>query len=1002
MENRARNDRPPACPGVGLADRHSTPALENADIATANEVLAAIARVQSVFISGEGAEREAFDDLLETVLRLTKSEYGFIGEVLQDAGRPYLKTWAITDISWNAQTREFYETNVASGLEFRNLDTLFGYSLKTGDRVIANTPVEHAAVGGLPPGHPPLNAYAGIPLHSHGEFVALLGLANRPDGYTDAALKDISPLLQTIGDIIYARRTSSDRDNVLQRLAESERRFSLAIAGMTAGIWEVDLVNDELFTSNRLLEIIGRPPSAEDRGTYARDGLDLLLSRIHPDDRTRVHEALQHAWTTCEPLEIAYRFQHADGHYLHLHVRGQAEQDMSGCAIRMAGSAEDITEKMRLVDVEERTRARLAAVTELSGIGSWEVDLLTGAVEWDATTRRILDVPPNREITREDLISFIAEEARADARTTVDGFIGDLGSWDMEVPMVTARARRIWVQVVGKPVIADGRAIKLIGSYRDVTERRSREAEMATLSSRLSMALEASAVGVWEFGIDKPYFWWDEACNRIFGREGFDEEMTFQKWRECVHPDDFHRVMAVVDEAIESGGPAIFEYRAILPDDSVRHVRVSASIVRRYDGSRVISGTNFDITDDVNTARELDRRRKEAEQANAAKSQFLANMSHEIRTPLNGVLGMAQLLKMTHLDALQANYVETLQSSGRALLSLIEDVLDISKIESGVAEAAFEPFDLHDMVADALRVVEPMAREKGLAVACDMAADVPAIVGGDEARLRQVLINIAGNAVKFTDTGHVDVRIYRTEGDRIRFEVRDSGPGIPQDRLEHVFDRFAQVDASVTRKHGGSGLGLTICREIVRQAGGEIGVDSRLGEGACFWFELPLPQMAAVEDEDLRRENPALPVAPGRILVVDDVETNRVVAAALVRSLGHEVDTAADGLEAIEALANTPYDAVLMDIQMPVMSGEDTIIQIRSSGERWADLPVFAVTADATAGARERYLDIGATDYLSKPLDLASVRRVLDAALPAERESAEPDSHETGGRAASG
>ena len=600
-----------------MADRHSTPALENADIATANEVLAAIARVQSVFISGEGAEREAFDDLLEMVLRLTKSEYGFIGEVLQDAGRPYLKTWAITDISWNAQTREFYETNEASGLEFRNLDTLFGYSLKTGDRVIANTPAEHAAAGGLPPGHPPLNAYAGIPLHSHGEFVALLGLANRPDGYTDAALKDISPLLQTIGDIIYARRISRDRDNALQRLAESERRFSLAIAGMTAGIWEVDLVNNELFTSNRLLEIIGRPPSAEDRGTYARDGLELLLSRIHPDDRKRVYKALQHAWTTCEPLEIAYRFEHADGHYLHLHVRGQAEQDTSGCAIRMAGSAEDITEKMRLVEVEERTRARLAAVTELSGIGSWEVDLVTGAVEWDATTRRILEVPPHREITREDLISFISEEARADVRTSVDGFVGDLGSWDMEVPMVTAGGRHIWVQVVGKPVIADGRAIKLIGSYRDVTERRSREAEMATLSSRLSMALEASAVGVWEFGIDTPHFWWDEACNRIFGREGFDEEMTFQKWRECVHPDDFHHVMEVVDEAIESGGPASFEYRIVLPDDSVRHVRVSASIVRRYDGSRVISGTNFDITDDVNTARELDRRRKEAEQANA-------------------------------------------------------------------------------------------------------------------------------------------------------------------------------------------------------------------------------------------------------------------------------------------------------------------------------------------------------------------------------------------------
>jgi len=991
-----------ACHGSGtlLAKGLGNSALGETDIATANEVLAAIARIQSEFISGAGtSEREAFDELLDTVLRLTQSEYGFLGEVLHEGGQPYLKTWAITNVAWNAETRASYEAHAAEGMEFRNLDSLIGQSLRTGERVITDAPATHSAAGGLPQGHPELRAYAGIPLHSHGELVALLGLANRPGGYGDAAMDDCAPLLQTIGDLIHARRVSRARDDALKRLATSEHRFNLALDGISAGVWEIQPDTGRLFTSNRLLELIGRPPGDSDvRGTYTENGLELLLSRVHPEDREQVRRGLEHTWKTRTPFEMTYRTLHAEGHYIHLFVRGQAEWDENGHAVRMAGSAEDITDRMRLVDAEERIRTRLAAVTELSGIGSWELDLETGQVEWDATTRRIFEVPPDAEITRAGLDDFVPDDAREEVRRAAADRIGGFGSWEMEVPMQTRGGRRIWVQVVGKPVLVDGKPVKVIGSYRDVTERRLREAEMATLSNRLHLALEASAVGVWEFGIDRPHFWWDEACNRIFGREGFAEEMTFQRWRECVHPDDFHRVMGVVDQAVSTGEPTCFEYRIVRPDGTIRHLRINAAIINRFDGTRVISGTNIDITDDVHTAQELDRRRKEAEQANAAKSQFLANMSHEIRTPLNGVLGMAQLLKMSGLNREQAGFVDTLQSSGRALLALIEDVLDISKIESGMVELASEPFDLREMVADALRVVEPMAREKGLDVCCDVAPDIPARVDGDEARIRQVLINIAGNAVKFTDTGRVMVSVERADADRIGFAIEDTGPGIPENRLGDIFSRFAQVDDSVTRRHGGTGLGLAICREIVQLAGGDISVDSTLGEGARFLVELPLPEAIGADTDDRSDvEDAPSRAAAGRILVVDDVETNRVVAAALVRSLGHEVDTAADGMEALEALSNCRYDAVLMDIQMPVMSGEDAIERIRGSGESWAGLPVFAVTADATAGARERYMEIGASGYLSKPLDLATVREALDTALgPAGRETPDRSAAATG------
>ena len=960
-----------------VADRH-----RQAATGTANEVLAAIARVQSEFISGDVSERAAFDDLLSTVLRLTGSEYGFIGEVLEDETGPYLRTWAITNIAWNDETRDFYDLRAPDGLEFRNLDSLFGHSLRTGEALLTNAPGEHPAAAGLPEGHPPLNAYAGIPLHSHGEFVAMLGLANRRGGYSETVLEECAPLLQTIGDLIHARRVSGARDDALKRLAASEHRFNLAINGIAAGIWELDLVAGTLFTSDRLLEILGRAPSPDDsRGTYASDGLQLLLSRVHPDDREKVEAGLQRTWQTREPYEMTYRFQHADGEYLHLFVRGQAEWDETGRAVRMAGSAEDITDRMRLVEIEERTRARLAAVTELGGFGSWEVDLATGEGEWDETTRSIVEVDEDFRPSLAAVMRFTPPEFRKHAQDAFRRSVETGETWDIELPLNTAKGRRIWARIIGKPLIENGRAVRLIGSFQDISERKLREEELETLSNRLTMALDSSGVGVWEFNLERGEFWWDEACVRMFGRDGDDGEMSFRNWKRCVHPEDLPDVMAQIDLAISTERPCRFEYRIILPGGEVRYIRVHALLKRRVDGTRVVGGTNFDITNDVLTAQELDRRRAEAEAANAAKSRFLANMSHEIRTPLNGVLGMAQLLKMTSLDGKQAQFVETLQSSGRALLDLIEDVLDISKIESGMVEIASAPFELAAVVRSTIDVVEPTAREKGLEIDTRIDPEIPAMLLGDEKRMRQVLINIVGNAVKFTDEGRVSVDVRQGEGDTVHFEVRDSGPGIPSDRLDQVFDRFAQVDESATRKHGGTGLGLAICREIVELAGGRIGVSSVHGEGACFWFDVPLPAALAAPDADMpdtRAKGPGMAVR-GRVLVVDDVETNRVVAAALVRNAGHEVDIASNGMEAIAALEIGQYDVVLMDIQMPVMSGAETIAHIRASGTPWADLPIFAVTADAICGARDRYLAIGATGYLSKPLDMDAVEAALNS-----------------------
>jgi PAS domain S-box-containing protein len=965
---------------AGMVEDRIASHVAERQLKSSNELLEAIARVQGDYLADVASVQQAFERLLRVILDFTGSEYGFIGDILEDERGRYLSTRVFTDIAWTDEIRSRYAMPEGGGLEFRDPDTLIGHALRTGERVISNEPKHDQRAGGLPSGHPPIHAFAAIPLYSLGELVAMVGIANRPGGFTDSIIQSCDPLLQTIGNLIHARRSAIAHEDALARLASSERRFNLAMDGITAGIWELDLVQGTLFTSDRLLEIIGRRPSQGDAlGTYATDGLDLLLSRVHPQDREKVDAGLKRTWATRKPFEMTYRYRHGDGHYLHLFVRGQAEWDENGRAVRMAGSAEDITDRMRLVESEERIRARLGAVTELGGIGSWEVDLATGCSECDGITRRIFGIDDDIEFDLDTALGFFPDCAREQLQEAYRRSAEEGDPWDLELPFDGLDGRQLWVRTVGKPVVERGKAVKLIGSFQDISDRRQREEELATVSNRLSLALETSGVGVWEYRTGPGSFWWDEACTKMFGREGAGDTMTFRSWKNRVHPEDLPKVMTAFDQAIETGQPCNLEYRIVLPGDQVRHIRVNAIARTRLDGMKVISGTNIDITGDVTTAQELDRRREEAEAANAAKSQFLANMSHEIRTPLNGVLGMAQILKMTGLDEKQAGFVETLQSSGRALLALIEDVLDISKIESGMAELSRTAFDLPGMVREVLDVVDPTAREKGIDVALELAPAVPARVVGDEKRMRQVLINIVGNAAKFTETGRVDVRVTRARGNVVRFEVRDTGPGIPEDRLDHVFDRFAQVDDSTTRKHGGTGLGLAICREIVELAGGQIGVDSKPGEGTCFWFEVPMPDAGAAEREAPAETAACLeaPVPRGRILVVDDVETNRVVAAALVGKAGHDVETAANGHEALKALETGHFDAVLMDIQMPVMSGEEAIARIRNSGKPYAHMPVFAVTADATTGARERYLHTGATGYLAKPLDLASI----DAAL---------------------
>jgi PAS domain S-box-containing protein len=446
-----------------------------------------------------------------------------------------------------------------------------------------------------------------------------------------------------------------------------------------------------------------------------------------------------------------------------------------------------------------------------------------------------------------------------------------------------------------------------------------------------------------------------------------------------LHPDETAKVRAFIDAVTEESGPQTLEYRVFKKDGDILWAETTFSRVN--DGSGRLLSVSRDITHRKALEAELKEAVANAEAAAAAKTDFLANMTHELRTPLTAILGFAGVLRTSKtLKAGDARHVGVIHDASQTLLGVIGDVLDFSKLEAGGFELDPEPFDPAATVASAVEIVAEQAKAKGLALTTRIDEGAPAVVG-DAPRLRQVLLNFLSNAIKFTREGRVELSLtQQVEGDRcrLRVEVRDTGIGIDDEAIGALFTRFTQADASVSRRFGGTGLGLAISKQIVEAMGGTIGAGSVVGEGSTFWFEVALPiardwSGAAQADEAAGLERPI------RLLVVEDNAVNRELITILLSPFDIDIDTADDGAEAVEAVGRERYDAILMDMQMPVMDGLTATRRIRALSDRTAAAtPIIAMTANVLPEQVARCLEAGMDDHLGKPINLAQLLAALD------------------------
>ncbi|WP_325478919.1 PAS domain-containing protein [Piscinibacter sp.] len=761
-----------------------------------------------------------------------------------------------------------------------------------------------------------------------------------------------------------------------QSFNDTSEQLRLAVDLGNIAIWRQDLRTNRFHYNYRAYQVLGIAPRP--------DGLSLeeVRAMVHPDDVPRVIAAGNTALESNRPVDMEARYRRADGTWRYVLTRRVLRRDAQGQPLEFVGVALDVTDQ-----VDESRRAnelaqRLEIASHAAGIGVFSRDPQTGEGEWNAEMFRLTGRAPELGVpSRDEWVNRIVHpEDRALMRAALETLLsGPQDKSERQYRIVRPDGEARWMVNRARRVMRGGRTM-VFGITIDVTDRVRTEAALQSAHERVGLAARSVGIGTWEWNPATGESAWDEQMYRLRGREPQSTPPDAAARCAIAHPDDRDRVKTLLAEAAASGRSAAYAFRVVWPDGSVHWLASRSTPVTDPDGTLRYIGVNWDITDGVNA--EDERREKLlAQRESEAKSQFLARMSHELRTPLNAVLGFAQLLQLDAANAApeQRQRVEHILSAGQHLLALINDVLDLSSLETGQLKLELEPVLLADVIAEALPLVTPLARDFGVTL---HAGQTDAVVLGDRTRLRQVLVNLLTNAIKYNRPGGLATIETQTLDGHVSLRVRDTGRGLTTEQQAHLFEPFNRLGIE---REGieGTGIGLAIVKTLVTRMGGSVTVSSEPGTGSVF--EALLRRADPVDSA----ESPAKPATVPRpaertahraqLLYIEDNPINVLLVEELLGSRpGLSIVSETNGERGVARARALLPRLVLVDMQLPDFDGFEVLRRLRASPET-AHIPCVAVSANAMPEDIARALAAGFVEYWTKPINFGAFLRSIEA-----------------------